>query len=105
MSEFALFHGARNRLWVYLKNTPLWLLVITMPGHIALTIMILLRGLVTKRAKDTWRGIWAALKGAGPILKERKALMADRQVSAASLVGAMTWNPLIMLQRKTDVRS
>ena len=105
VSEFALFHGARNRLWVYLKNTPFWLLVVTMPGHIALTLMILLRGLVTKRAKDTWRGIWAALQGAGPILRDRKALKARRKVSTASLIGAMTWNPLTMLQRKSDVRS
>ncbi len=105
VSEFALFHGARNRLWVYLKNTPMWLLIITLPGHIALTVMILLRGLVTKRAKDTWRGIWAALKGAGPILKERKSLMASRRVSGASLVSAMSWNPVTMLQRKADVRS
>ena len=105
VSEFALFHGARNRLWVYLKNTPLWLLVVTLPGHVALTIAILLRGLVTKRAKDTWRGIWAGLKGAGPILQERKALKARRSVSSAALISAMSWNPLTMLQRKTDVRS
>lgn len=105
VSEFALFHGARNRLWVYLKNTPFWLLVVTLPGHIALTIVILLRGLLTKRAKDTWRGIWAALHGAGPILRDRKALKERRKVSTASLISAMTWNPLTMLQRKADVRN
>lgn len=104
VNGFALFYGARNRLWVYLKNTPFWLLVITLPGHIALTIAILLRGLVTKRAKDTWRGIWAGLKGAAPILKERKALKA-RTASTSDLMRAMSWNPLTMLQRKTDVRS
>lgn len=104
VSAFALYHGARNRLWVYLKNTPLWLLVITLPGHIVLTAMILLRGLVTKRAKDTWRGIWAALKGVRPILRDRKTLKARRRVSTVSLVSAMSWNPLTMLQRKADVR-
>jgi len=104
VSEFALFHGARNRLWVYLKNTPMPLLILTLPGHIALTIAILLRGLVTKRAKDTWRGIWFGLKNAGPILAERKALK-SRKASIGSLIKAMTWNPLTMLQRKTDVRT
>lgn len=104
VSEFALFHGARNRLWVYLKNTPLLLLVVTLPGHIALTAAILLRGLVTKRAKDTWGGIWFGLKNAGPFLAERKALK-SRKASTLSLMRAMSWNPLTMLQRKTDVRS
>jgi len=104
VSEFALFHGARNRLWVYLKNTPLMLLILTLPGHIALTAAILLRGLVTKRARDTWRGIWFGLKHAGPVLAERKALK-HRKASTISLMRAMSWNPLTMLQRKTDVRS
>ena len=104
VNGFALFHGARNRLWVYVKNTPLWLLIVTLPGHVALTMAILARGLVTKRAKDTWRGIWAGLKGMGPILKQRKALKPRRTVSGAALVRAMTWNPITMLQRKTDVR-
>ena len=103
-SKFALFHGARNRLWVYLKNTPLWLLIVTMPGHIALTIAILLRGLVTKRAKDTWLGIWAGIKGAGPVLAQRRELKASRTASSADLIRAMSWNPFTMLGRKTDVR-
>ena len=35
VSGFAVHHGTRNRLWVYLKNMPLPLLMLTLPGHVA----------------------------------------------------------------------
>ena len=103
-SAFALFHGARNRLWTYFRNTPMRLLILTLPGHIALTAAILIRGLFTGRAKDTWRGIWAGLKGLGPFLDERPALKQRRKASTWSLIRAMSWNPLRMLQRRPDVK-
>lgn len=33
-SSLAVFHGQRNLEWMYLKNTPGWLLVRTLPGHL-----------------------------------------------------------------------
>ena len=33
-STFAVFHGTRNRLWVYVKNTPPLLLGLTLPLHL-----------------------------------------------------------------------
>lgn len=103
VSEFSLFHGARNRLWTYAKNTPLRLLILTLPIHIALTVAILARGLVTGRFGGTWRGLWAGLKGLGPILRERKSLKSARKTSISALCGAMCWNPFTMLSRKPHI--
>ena len=104
-SEFSLFHGARNRLWTYAKNTPLSLLILTLPFHIAMTIAILFRGLFTGRFGGTWRGLWAGIKGLGPFISERKALKQQRQASLTEIAAAMCWNPLTMLQRKPDIRA
>ncbi|MEM8616402.1 MAG: glycosyltransferase family 2 protein [Pseudomonadota bacterium] len=103
-SPFSLFHGTRNRLWTYVKNTPLRLLILTLPVHIALTIAILLRGLMTGRFWYTLRGLGAALKGIGPILKARKSLKKTRKARLSDLSAAMCWNPITMLQRKPHIR-
>src|SRR4029079_19564633 len=34
VSEFSVRNGQRNAEWMYLKNTPLWILVRTLPGHL-----------------------------------------------------------------------
>ena len=34
VTPFAVFQGQRNVEWMYLKNTPAWLLVRTLPGHL-----------------------------------------------------------------------
>lgn len=103
-SEFSLYHGARNRLWTYVKNTPLRLLILTLPLHITLTAAILFRGLFTGRFGGTWRGLWAGLKGLGPFIAERKLLKSKREAKVADIAKAMCWNPLTMLQRKPDIR-
>jgi N-acetylglucosaminyl-diphospho-decaprenol L-rhamnosyltransferase len=103
-SEFSLSHGARNRLWTYVKNTPLRLLILTLPIHIGLTLAILGRGLVTGRFGGTWRGLWSGLKGLGPFLSDRKHIKKARKVSISNLSAAMCWNPLTMLQRRPHLR-
>ncbi len=103
-SAFSLRHGARNRIWTYAKNMPLPALLLTLPGHIALTVAILARGLFTGRFADTFRGVLAGLGGLGPVLEARKTVQRERRVSLVGLLSAMSWNPLEMLQRKPVIR-
>ena len=103
-SAFSLQHGARNRLWTYFKNMPAGALALTLPGHVALTLAILLRGLFTGRFVDTGRGILAGLKGLGPVLSARRTVQRQRTIGLRELFAAMSWNPLVMLQRKPVIR-
>ena len=34
VSAFSVFHAQRNLEWMYLKNTPAWILLRTLPGHV-----------------------------------------------------------------------
>ncbi|WP_439619583.1 glycosyltransferase family 2 protein [Hyphomonas sp.] len=104
VSGFAVHHGTRNRLWVYLKNMPLPLLMLTLPGHVALTAAILARGLMTGRARDAAAGLVQAVRGVGPVLADRRRVQAARTAPLGALLPALVWNPLRMLGRGVAVR-
>lgn len=99
VSGFAVRYGTRNRLWVYLKCMPLPLLILTLPGHMALTAAILLRGLSTGRFDDALKGLLDAVRGLGPVWEERRTVQTLRTASLSDLARAMVWNPMRMLGR------
>ncbi len=103
-SDFAVFHGARNGLWTYLKNMPSGLLALTSPVWIVGTMAILARGLMTRRFGATWRGLKSAVAGIAPVLAARRKIQQQRTVTMREIAGAMSWNPFRFLARKTDVR-
>jgi len=103
-SDFALYHGYRNRVWLYLKNMPLGLLVLTLPIHIGLTLTGALADTLKGRGRTAWRGIGDALSGMGPILKSRHTIAKSRQISALRLASLLTWNPAKIARRALDHR-
>ncbi|WP_165191022.1 glycosyltransferase family 2 protein [Caulobacter soli] len=102
-SDFTLFHGSRNRIWVFAKNTPTALLW-TAPLHVLATFVLLLRHLSRGEAAPAWRGILAALKNLGPVLAERRRLQATRTASASDIARAMTWNPLDLFGMRSVIK-
>ncbi|MFN7166896.1 MAG: glycosyltransferase family 2 protein [Pannonibacter sp.] len=104
VSGFAVRYGTRNRLWVYLKCMPLPLLIVTLPGHMALTAVLLLRGTMTGRFGPAMEGLIDAVRGLGPVWGDRRTAQAHRTVSLTSLLKAMVWNPFRMLGRGTAIR-
>jgi GT2 family glycosyltransferase len=99
-SEFTLFHGHRNRVWTFAKNTPgLWLPLL-LPWHLAYNIsMWISAALKVKGGRTLGRAYWAALTGLGPVLEDRKRIQSERKVSLSALAKAMAWNPLAPLKR------
>lgn len=104
LGEFSAFYGSRNRLWTYFKNMPTWLLVVTFPVHILLTLAILAKGLVTGNARPVWKGIRAAISGYGALRQDTPWSPPPLGVSSWGLARRMAWNPLRMLGRQTHVR-
>ncbi|MEQ8300744.1 MAG: glycosyltransferase family 2 protein [Hyphomonas sp.] len=103
-SDFALFHGTRNRLWTYAKNTPWPLMVLTLPGHVAMTLTILLRSATKGHARPVWRGLMAGLAGIGRIRANRAYGPPVRTISLADLMRIMAWNPMELLGRHVVVK-
>ncbi len=93
-SDFAVYHGTRNRMWTFAKNTPGLLLPLLLPLHIALTVfMVFWAGLRSGRFKPTARGVLAGLRGLPDILRSRKSVKASRTISRRALLSMMTVSP------------
>jgi GT2 family glycosyltransferase len=98
-SEFTLFHGHRNRVWTYLKNTPgawVWLLL---PYHLAYDLAMTWSSRKIGRMGVVARAHWAALTGVGPIWKSRREVQKARKADLKSLFDAMAWSPTAPLRR------
>jgi len=103
-SDFALFHGTRNRLWLFVKNTPWPLLWLTAPIHALASLLLLARHATRGEARAPLRGLLAALGDLGPALAARRALQRDRHASWMEIAAAMTWNPLDLLGMRVVIK-
>jgi len=99
-SEFTLFHGHRNRIWVFFKNTPLWGLIALTPVHIAVNLYLLLRADAETRA-ILIRAYSAAWRGLRSVLYSRK----HHSPASPKLWSAMTWSPFLVSQRGAKMTS
>lgn len=103
-SDFAVFHGTRNRLWVYVKDTPPVLLWLTLPLHILATVTLFARHATRGEFAAPWRGLMAGLAGLSIALAARREAQAGRTVGSWAIAKAMTWNPLDLLLRRVVIQ-
>ena len=104
-SEFAVFHGTRNRFWVLFKNTPWPLLPLVLPLHLLTLIAIYLRRENRPHIRLILTAVGAAFAGAGPMLLARSALQRRRKASVWQIASAMTWNPRDLAGRRAVIRN
>ena len=103
-SEFAVFHGTRNRFYVVYKDTPAILLPIVVPLHLMGVVYISSRRENWPHAHIVWRAFKESLKGLPTILKSRRAVQRARRASAWEIAKAMTWNPRDLTGRRPVIR-
>lgn len=103
-SEFAVFHGTRNRFYGVYKDTPWPLLPIVVPLHLLAVAYISSRRENWPHAHIVWRAFKASLKGLPTVLKSRREVQARRRVSAWAIARAMTWNPRDLTGRRPVIR-
>jgi hypothetical protein len=101
-SEFAVFHGVRNRFWVLIKDTPLLLLPIVLPLHFAAVAYIHTRSQNRPLLKTALKAYRAAFAGFGGIWKSRTGVR--RRSSTLAIARAMTWNPADLTVRRAVIR-
>lgn len=103
-SEFAVFHGTRNRFYVVYKDTPWPLLPIVVPLHLVAVAYISSRRENHPHAHIVWRAFTESLKGLPTILKSRRQVQKRRRASTAQIARAMTWNPYDLFGRRAVIR-
>jgi GT2 family glycosyltransferase len=105
VSRTAVFHGQRNLEWVYFQNTPLRLLLRTLPGHV---VYALAGGLYLAWSGHfgTWLAAkWAALMGLPSVLRKRRVVQRLRSTDVRRLWNVMDrrWLALKWREKRFDL--
>jgi len=85
ISAFAVYHGQRNLEWMYFKNTPGWLLVRTLPGHLIYTAAAAVHFTRAGLLGPFLRAKWSALAGLPRLLRKRAHVQRTRRVGAEAI--------------------
>lgn len=103
-SHFATYHGARNRLWTFLKNMPWPLLVLLAPVHALATLALWISAARIGQFALFGRAIRHGLAAWPRIMQKRREIQERRRVSALAVARMMAWNPLRLFTRSPHVR-
>ena len=85
VSGFAVFHGQRNLEWVYIKDTPLALLLRTFPGHLIYTAAAGVHFARTGSLGPFLRAKLAAMAGLPRMLHKRREVQRRRRASVKDI--------------------
>ena len=100
-SDFAVYHGTRNRIWTFFKNMPWPLLIFLAPIHLALNLFVLTWSLFRPvRFKPTFRGMRHGFAGLGAVWKQRRDVQSQRTISIGQLLRRLAWSPVRMYKRR-----
>ncbi len=102
-SYFTMYHGFRNRTWAYLKNMPLIVLLVTLPGHLALMLYIYLRNKGHANLKGMREGMWHGLKDGWALRWQKEYKVKPTRKATWNLVRSMAWNPALLSSRGVHV--
>ena len=102
-SHFTMYHGFRNRTWTYLKNMPLSVLLLTLPGHLALMIYIYLRNAGHADVSGMRKGMWHGLKDGWALRWQTDYKVKPTRKAIWNLVRSMAWNPVQLSRRGVHV--
>jgi GT2 family glycosyltransferase len=86
VSDAAVFHGQRNLEWAWIKNTPLPLLLASLPSHLAYSLAGVAHYVAAGRGSAAVRGKLAALAGLPRVLRQRWAVQRGRSAPNAAIV-------------------
>ncbi|QPJ65351.1 MAG: glycosyltransferase family 2 protein [Candidatus Nitrohelix vancouverensis] len=84
-SDFAVYHGARNLVWTYVKNMPGYLFWVYLPQHLAANIAALVWYSLRGQTGTIIKAKCDALAGLPRIWKERQVQAKLRKISMSEL--------------------
>ncbi len=102
-SYFTMYHGFRNRTWAYLKNMPLSVLLLTLPGHLILMLYIYARNTGHANLKGMRKGMWHGLKDGWALRWKNDYKVKPSTKATWNLVRSMAWNPALLSNRGVHV--
>ncbi len=104
LSDFAVYHGTRNRLWTFVRNMPGVLFWLFLLPHILATLLLWGHTALRGAGPAYRRGLRDGIKGLGRVWRDRKRIQAGRNVRIADLLPQFAWSPISLLKRAIVVR-
>jgi GT2 family glycosyltransferase len=98
-SDFYIYHGQRNIIWVFVKNMPgilFWLLI---PFHFVLNLVGILRYALLGRAGVVLRAKRDALRNLPLMMKKRNAIQKSRVASLGDILRVLDKRPVPGIKR------
>jgi GT2 family glycosyltransferase len=92
-SDFQIYHGHRNLVWVFVKNMPGVLFWAFLPLHILLNITTLVWLVLRGQGAAAMRAKRDAILGIPLFWKKREKIQAARKANVWSILRQLSWNP------------
>lgn len=102
-SDFSIYHGHRNRIWLTYKNLPAWLYWVLFPARLGMDLLLWLRALNQGYAPAYWRALRHGYGGLRSLRADRMRIQAARQIGTLDLAKMMCWNPFALALRKPQL--
>ncbi|MCI5044708.1 MAG: glycosyltransferase family 2 protein [Aquisalinus sp.] len=99
-SDFTIYHGARNRIWTFIRVMPPLLFWPMFPIHILINIAFVLRGLITGTGPAYFRGMKDGFLKADKTWLARRSLQKTRKATTGQFLKSLAWSPLALLGRR-----
>ncbi len=84
-SDFTVYHGHRNLVWVFFKNMPWPLFLLYFPQHLLLNLVSIIWFAFRGQGRTILKAKWDAIKGLPRIWRARKRVQSTRRVGAWEL--------------------
>ncbi|MEM6415711.1 MAG: glycosyltransferase family 2 protein [Pseudomonadota bacterium] len=93
-SDFTIYYGNRNKLWLIYKNMPSLIYWTTLPLQILGNIALLAKASSQGRMRAYLRAMRDGIIGLPRFAEDRKKIAESRQISTRDLAKFLTWSPL-----------
>jgi GT2 family glycosyltransferase len=103
-SPFGEYHGARNRVWTFVKCMPDVIFWPLLPVHILLGAIAATIALLRGGGFASWRGHIAGLAGVASIWRDRTRLQRERRAHITDIARALVWSPDVLFTRRPVLR-
>lgn len=103
-SDFTVYHGHRNRVWLYYKNMPFAIYMMTLPLRFCADVLLFARAALRGAGIPYLRAMRDGYGGLASLNEARKASKRLQQKSGAKIAGALAWSPFRLLRRGVDLR-
>jgi GT2 family glycosyltransferase len=105
-SDTSVFYGQRNLEWMYLKNTPGIILLMSLPLHAVYLAAALVYFTWAGKLPAFLSAKWAAIKGAPAMWRKRRQVQRTRRASSSDIWNLLepNWFGLKLREKRFDLR-